>query len=138
MVRRERRRALDDALDDLRSYRRQYTLDHFLTDRHIQRQVLHALYTAVQASIDEAVAACSANGIDAGNRYRDAFLALGTAGLIDAELASRMADWASFRNVLAHFYPVLDLRRVYGALDEIEDLEVFRDWARATDAASGP
>ena len=56
-----------------------------------------------------------------------AFIALGRDGVIDAELAARLADWASFRNVLAHFYPVVDMKRVWDALGEIEDLLAFQD-----------
>lgn len=134
MVRGERRRARDEALEDLREYRVVYSVDQMLTDRRVQRQVLHAMYTAVQATIDEALSICSERGIDPGDRYRDAFLALGRAGLLDGELAVRLADWASFRNVLAHFYPVLDLRRAWEALAEIEDLEAFRDWATGLEA----
>ncbi|MBI2901883.1 MAG: DUF86 domain-containing protein [Planctomycetes bacterium] len=128
MVRKERRRALREALADLQRYAVTVPRDRFLADRDVQRQVLHALYVAVQACLDEAVEACQASGIEAGDTYREAFLALGRAGLLDPALASRLADWASFRNVLAHFYPVLDLERAHGALGEIDDLRAFESW----------
>jgi uncharacterized protein YutE (UPF0331/DUF86 family) len=55
-------------------------------------------------------------------------MSLARAGRLPPDLASRLADWASFRNVLAHFYPVLDLRRVHESLSEIGDLRRFLDW----------
>lgn len=125
MVRPERRRALNEALEDLRKYRARYDEQTFLTDRDAQRLVLHGLYIAVQACLDEAFEICREQNIESSGRYRDALLALGQAGILDAQLAARLADWASFRNVLAHFYPVIDLRRVYGALDDLGDLEAF-------------
>jgi uncharacterized protein YutE (UPF0331/DUF86 family) len=128
MVRHERRQALRDALEDLERYRTTFPIAIFLTSRDAQRLILHSLYVAVQACVDEALEACKRRDLEVRGTYRDAFLTLGANGSLDAELASRLADWASFRNVLAHLYPVIDLRRVYGALDDIEDLAEFERW----------
>lgn len=46
-----------------------------------------------------------------------------------------MANWASMRNVVAHFYPVLDLSRVYDSLDEIEQLTAFEAWIETDHSA---
>jgi len=127
VVRRERRQALQEALDDLQRYRKTFSRGRLLVERDLQRMVLQALYTAVQACLDEALEICRQRGLDTGSRYREAFIALGRDGVIDAELAARLADWASFRNVLAHFYPVVDMKRVWDALGEIEDLLAFQD-----------
>lgn len=123
----ERRRALREAIEDLSRYAGQWTQAEFLASRDAQRMVLQALYVAAQACLDEALESCKARGLDAPT-YRDAFLVLAQAGTLDPELAARLADWASFRNVLAHFYPVIDLRRVYAALSELEDLAAFERW----------
>lgn len=128
MVRSERRRALHEALEDLQRYRKSFTEEQFLAQRDPQRLVLQALYTAVQACLDEALEVCRSRGVQVGDTYRDAFLALGQAGILDSTLAVRLADWASFRNVLAHFYPVVDMRRVFGILDEMGDLQAFEKW----------
>ena len=133
MVRPERRAALRDALADLRRYRERYPQDAFLADRDAQRMVLQAQYTAVQAMIDEAREVCRERGIPTDGSYSDAPLALGRAGVLDRGLAGRLSSWASFRNVLAHFYPVIDLRRVHEALGEIGDLEDFQRWLEAGD-----
>jgi len=127
VVRKERRRALRDALEDLRRYRDQFDLARFRTERDAQRLVLQAMYVAVQASIDEANALAAELGLSA-ETYREGFLVLGSAGHLDAVLASAMVDWASMRNVLAHFYPVLDLDRVHAALKDIDQLEAFEAW----------
>ena len=44
-------------------------------------------------------------------------------------------DWASFRNELAHFYPVVEARKVYEAMDEIDVLETFLAWCEENDSA---
>jgi uncharacterized protein YutE (UPF0331/DUF86 family) len=37
--------------------------------------------------------------------------------------------WASLRNILTHFYPVIDLDKVYQALDEVDVLGEFLAWS---------
>ena len=128
MVRDQRRRSLGEALDDLDRYAAIYDLDRLEGDRDARRQVLHALYIAIQACVDEAAEICREAGIDCGSTYREIFTALGGAGLLDPVLAGRMASWASMRNVLAHFYPVIDMRRVHEALADRGQLRQFESW----------
>lgn len=52
------------------------------------------------------------------------------AGVVDPELARRLAGWAGLRNVLAHQDAALDLRRVDHALrHELGDLEQLAEIA---------
>jgi uncharacterized protein YutE (UPF0331/DUF86 family) len=125
MPRRERRAAFACAVADLRRYRARWTLEQFLADGDAQRLVLHALYVAVQACVDEAFEALRDRGLASPASYRESFLALAAAGVLTPDLAGRLARWAAFRNVLAHFYPVLDLGRVYAAIQDLADLEAF-------------
>lgn len=76
--------------------------------------VLH-LWQAVQIVIDLAVSCCVAQGLGTPATYGDAFRMLGSHGLIDEDLAARLARAAGFRNVLVHAYADLDLRRVHEA-----------------------
>jgi hypothetical protein len=68
-------------------------------------------------------------GADAGlpqaATYQDAFRRLAEADFLDRALAERLAAWAGFRNVLAHFYATVNYDRVHDALSEISDLERF-------------
>lgn len=133
MVREERRRSLGEALDDLDRYAGQFDLPRLETDRDAQRLVLHAMYVAIQACVDEAAEICRDAGLDCGSTYRQVFTTLGGAGILDTELAGRMASWASMRNVLAHFYPVIEMRRVHEALADRGDLRAFEAWISTRD-----
>jgi uncharacterized protein YutE (UPF0331/DUF86 family) len=59
--------------------------------------------------------------------YQDAFRLrrLAEAGVLDGDLAERLAGWAGFRDVLAHSYAAVDYDRAYDTLDELGDLERF-------------
>jgi uncharacterized protein YutE (UPF0331/DUF86 family) len=114
-----------DNLADLRRYRDCIDRARLHSDRDAQHMVLHALYVAVQASVDLALHIGANAGLPQSATYQEAFRRLGEAGLIDRDLAARLAGWAGLRNVLAHFYPVVDQDRVADALQELTDLEAF-------------
>jgi uncharacterized protein YutE (UPF0331/DUF86 family) len=114
-----------DNLSDLRGYRARITREQLRRERDAQHLVLHALYLAVQASIDLALHIGADAGLPQSATYQDAFHRLGAAGLVDSPLTTRLAGWAGLRNVLAHLYPTIDHDRIYDALGEIGDLETF-------------
>jgi uncharacterized protein YutE (UPF0331/DUF86 family) len=76
--------------------------------------ILH-LWQATQIVIDLAVSASVALGAGTPATYADAFRRLATAGVLDENLAGRLVKAAGFRNVVAHAYEQLDLRRVHHA-----------------------
>ena len=88
--------------------------------------VLLHLWQALQIVIDVAVSACVGRGLGSPPTYGDAFRALAENGVIDSDLADRLARAASFRDVLVHAYADLDLQRVHAAARHaIVDLLAF-------------
>jgi uncharacterized protein YutE (UPF0331/DUF86 family) len=124
------------AIRDLERYRDSFAPDRVLADRDVQRMVLHALYEATQAAIDAGIHVLVARGDEPPATYAEVFTRLQAAGALPAELAARMRGWAGLRNVLAHFYSVVDLARIDAVLrGELADLA---DYARALAAAAVP
>jgi uncharacterized protein YutE (UPF0331/DUF86 family) len=76
--------------------------------------VLH-LWQATQIAIDLATAACVKFELGTPASYGDAFARLHHGGVIDPELARRLVIAAGFRNLVAHAYDRLDMRRVHDA-----------------------
>jgi uncharacterized protein YutE (UPF0331/DUF86 family) len=76
--------------------------------------ILH-LWQATQIVIDLAVSASVALGGGTPSTYGDAFRRLADAGVIEGRLADRLARAAGFRNLVAHAYGQLDMRRVHDA-----------------------
>ena len=135
---RHRLGVLLDALSDLRRYRESVALERLQNDRDAQHMVLHAMYLAVQASIDVALHAAADAKLPAGQTYREAFARLRAAGLLERGLADRMEGWAGLRNVLAHHYATVDYALIHAALaSDLGDLEEFAAAAsRWVDAAA--
>lgn len=87
--------------------------------------ILH-LWQATQLVIDLAMAACLAHKLGTPSSYADAFRKLEQAGIIGELLAGRLVRAAGFRNVVAHAYDTLDMRRVHrAATDGPADLRAF-------------
>lgn len=76
--------------------------------------VLH-LWQAVQIVIDLAVSACVRLGLGSPPTYADAFRLLGNAGVVQQDLAERLARAAGFRNLVVHAYGELDMTLVHEA-----------------------
>lgn len=92
--------------------------------------VLH-LWQAVQLVIDVATSLCVGRGLGVPRTYADAFRALADDGLLERDLADRLARAAGFRNLVVHAYADLDLARVHeAASDGPEDLRAFLSRAR--------
>lgn len=110
----------------------------FLADRDAREIVLLNLFVALQEAIDLATHWLSDEGWDVPGSYREVFAALADHGVADRALATRLADAAGFRNLVAHRYGIIEWRRVYGAAPTLAgDLEAFCDsLARRAEAGS--
>lgn len=98
--------------------------------------VLH-LWQAVQVVIDLAVSTCVRMGLGSPQTYADAFRQLASAGVLDDELAKRLARAAGFRDLLVHAYASLDLRRVHAVAQAgPADLRAFLIALRGTPSGS--
>lgn len=76
--------------------------------------ILH-LWQATQIVIDLAVSASVALGGGTPATYSDAFRRLAAAEILEPGLAARLVKAAGFRNLVAHAYERLDMRRVHHA-----------------------
>lgn len=56
---------------------------------------------------------------------------LGEIEILPAELARRLAPVAGFRNVLAHQYTGIDWDSVYARMQDLSDLQAFRELVSA-------
>jgi uncharacterized protein YutE (UPF0331/DUF86 family) len=97
--------------------------------------ILH-LWQATQIVIDLAMAACLALNLGTPSSYGDAFRRLQAGGVISPELADHLVRAAGFRNVVAHAYEGLDMRRVHeaarnGPADLRRFIAAIRDHTRA-------
>lgn len=84
------------------------------------------LHVAIETCIDIAYHVVAANDWTPPDTARAAFGTLAAHGLIDEELARRLASAAGLRNVLVHDYVSVDLERLARVVrEDLDDLRLF-------------
>jgi uncharacterized protein YutE (UPF0331/DUF86 family) len=98
----------------------------FLADRSLREVVILNLFVALQDCTALAAHWLSDAGLDVPSGYRELFPALADRGLVERELAGRLAAASGLRNLVAHRYAALDWVRIHAiAANELGDLLAF-------------
>lgn len=84
------------------------TWEVFARDRDLQRNVERLAENVANASIDIAKVLLVGEDVEMPNSYREIILRLADLGILERNLAAKIAEYAALRNILAHQY--LDLR----------------------------
>ena len=130
---------LEGYIATLERYAAEVPWDRFVASEDEQNKVLYGLHKAIQCAIDAASLVVARHGLGPADTYRGVFHKLAGAGLLDADLADRLAGWAGLRNVIVHIYRLLDLERIHSAYaHETGDLRAFVAAARQLPPAETP
>lgn len=102
-----RLRFMATELEDIKAYAQ---MDYFQyqSDRKSRRDVERIIENLINAALDIAKILIAGEDLEVPETYRQAFIQLGEAGIIDKELALALAEKARTRNILAHQY--LDIK----------------------------
>lgn len=111
-------------LEQMRGLDREAYVDDVVHQRAVER----SLTNLIQACIDLASHVRASENLGPADSSREELLALGEAGVVDAETADELADAAGLRNVLAHRYDEVDHDVVYDVLHD--DLHWFERFER--------
>jgi uncharacterized protein YutE (UPF0331/DUF86 family) len=103
----------------------------FVSDEAVQDRAARNAQLLAQACADIALHILAASGAAAPETYAEALTALGTTGIVPADLAARLSGAVRLRNILVHAYLDLDHGRLFDELGWIEDTAEF---AREIDA----
>jgi uncharacterized protein YutE (UPF0331/DUF86 family) len=117
--------AIRDAVDRIRDVL-PADAARFEADRTTREVVVLNLFVALQESVSLAAHWLADDGLDVPGSYREIFLLLAERAKLSRGLAQRLAAAASFRNLVAHQYGVLDPARVHSmASRDLGDLLEF-------------
>lgn len=98
---------LEIELKDLEQYA-ELDFETYSSDRRTRRDVERIIENIINACIDMAKILLSGEELPMPETYKEVFLQLGQAAILDKELARSLADLVRVRNILAHQY--LDLK----------------------------
>jgi uncharacterized protein YutE (UPF0331/DUF86 family) len=99
--------------------------DAFVSDEAVQDRAERHAQLLAQACADVALHILAGGGVTVPETYAEAIASLGPAGVVSAELATRVAEAARLRNLLVHAYLDVDHGRLFDELGWIEDAAVF-------------
>lgn len=101
-------------------------LDAFLASAIEQHATERELHIAIEACLELGHHVISRQGLRRPGDYRDVFVVLREAGILEFDLGRRLEEMAGFRNRLVHGYLDVDPRRVYAIVrHELGDIETF-------------
>lgn len=106
-------------------------VDAYLADEQRRLATERALTVALQLCIDLAAQLVGERGGRTPDTYAGVFAALAADGTLAPELAERLGAAARQRNLLVHLYLEIDDRRVFAALEHLDDLRAFAVVVRA-------
>lgn len=99
---------LETELKDIKSKFQNIDFKSYASDRGLARNIERCIENIVNSSLDAVKIILVAEKLPIPDTYREYFLSLYTAGLVDEETANTLADGVKLRNILAHHY--LDIR----------------------------
>ena len=114
-----------ELIELLERYARDVSRADLERDRETWIKVKATLETAAQCAIDAALELVARRALGTPQTYREAFVMLARAGVLEPPLATALQGWTGLRNVLVHMYTRLDLDRVHSALRETAPLRAF-------------
>ena len=83
------------------------------------------LHLSIESLIDVGFRICSLLGLEKSERYRDVARILRDANVLDEKSSKKLELWIGLMNILVHGYATIDSRKLFGALNEIEELEAI-------------
>lgn len=114
-----------EAISVLKELRKK-TYEELISDKVVISAVLWNLYIAIQGCIDVGLKIIGHLDLGYVTSYSDVFNVLYESKIISKELSEKLKKMAKFRNVLAHLYTKIDLRRVYSILqNNLDDIVDF-------------
>lgn len=117
--------------------RAQQDRDHLRTDEVLLSATKYRFVTAIEAMLDVAHHLLAAELWGPADDSADAVRILARHGVLDRDLADRLAAAVGFQSVLVHGYAEVDDERVVAHLDHLGDLEAFVEQVRGWAAEAG-
>ncbi len=104
-----------------------YSLEEICSDFKKQWEIEHGLQLATQNLVDIGSHILSALGKNRCEDYTEVIDRLGSEGIIPPDFAKRIQGMAGLRNILVHDYLEIDLKKIYGILqNQLTDFDAFR------------
>ncbi len=120
---------LETEISDIEKYKG-LTLLVYEKDREKRRSVERWIENIVNASLDIAKIILVAKDKKIPDTYKEYFIEICGTGLIDGEIAEKLAEGVKIRNILAHEYLDIKWKSIEGFI--FDGYKVYLDWLNAS------
>ncbi len=121
----DRLRLLEKNLAALESLRKELTFEELSTNVQSEWALRYGLLESIQIVIDLACHLASKFNLGNPESYADCMRLLGQFEYISNDLSAKLTAMVGLRNILVHDYMVVDLRRLFDFLANIDDIREF-------------
>jgi uncharacterized protein YutE (UPF0331/DUF86 family) len=121
----ERLYQLETNIIELENFKKKYSIDDLNSEVHIQWALRYGLLESIQIIIDIACHVVSKFNLASPKSYSECLRILAKEKYISHSLSENLEGLAGLRNLLVHEYITIDTSKLYGLLNNLEDLRNF-------------
>lgn len=116
---------LEENIRTLQTIKDTFSLREVTSEKIDEWGLRYGFFESIQIVIDVACHLVSERNLGSPEKYRDCIELLQKSGYISLTLAESLVGMVGLRNLLIHDYGVIDVSRLYGYLDRLDDFREF-------------
>lgn len=121
----ERLNQLEINIRELELFKNKYSVEEVKSQLQIQWTLRYGLLESIQIIIDIACHIVSKYNLSNPKSYAECIQVLAKEKYLSKELSEKLEGLSGLRNLLVHEYSVIDVAKLYGLLNNIDDLRHF-------------
>jgi len=126
----KRLQQLENNIRELKKIRNSWDIGDIKGDKSKEWSLRYGLLESLQVVIDIACHQVAEKNMGSAETYSECFELLKENGYIDEEMNDTFKRMVGVRNILVHEYVTVDLDRLYGMLNQLDDFSKFAQIAR--------
>jgi uncharacterized protein YutE (UPF0331/DUF86 family) len=116
---------LEENLRTLKNVKDNYTLENLLTDKVDEWGLRYGIFESIQIIIDICCHIVAEKNLGAPQNYSECISCLTENKFLNLDLGNKLIGMIGLRNLIVHEYGIVDIKRVFGYLDHLEDISDF-------------
>jgi len=121
----ERLNQLEINIRELELFKNKYSVEEVKSQLQIQWTLRYGLLESIQIIIDIACHIVSKYNLSNPKSYAECIQVLAKEKYLSKELSEKLEGLSGLRNLLVHEYSFIDVSKLYGLLNNIDDLRHF-------------
>lgn len=116
---------LEENLKTLKSIKENYSLDDIMADKVDEWGLRYGLFESIQIIIDLACHIAADKNLGVPKNYSDCISLLISNNYLKHDLGKKIISMIGLRNLLIHEYGIIEIEKLWGYLNYLDDIEHF-------------